>query len=309
MSTPNKGKIIIEASQETHQSLEVPSTTGSSSSEARTTRSRSPTQLPAELVLKVRTQLSSLNTIREIAESLPSLPQKTTIHDLNILAGHMEELHKAFQKEHSYMEVSWPTAFINHDYFANDVYQQEISVVMMTKLTISRLKSELTVITAPHASTQTNDDRSRARLPDISLPKFSGEYLKWPAFRDLFSSLILQSSRLTNIERLHYLRGCMEGKAAQVIEGLPLTGDSLQPSWELLTSRFENKRLITQAHLDQLFKISTPTSKSADALNKIITTVAEATKALHTLGISENLGDCMLVHHVTRHLDKATMEA
>ncbi|XP_011866999.1 PREDICTED: uncharacterized protein LOC105561540 [Vollenhovia emeryi] len=143
------------------------------------------------------------------------------------------------------------------------------------------------------------DRRKHSRLPDISLPKFSGEYAAWPAFRNLFTSLILSNQKLTDVERLHYLRSSLEGAPAQLVSGLSMTGDSLVPSWELLKDRYENKRLLIHSCLDKLFASSTPVPRKAAALDKFITGVKEALKALEALGAKEELGDCAVVYHVT----------
>lgn len=131
----------------------------------------------------------------------------------------------------------------------------------------------------------------------------------WPSFRELFSSVVLDSSRLNNVEKLHYLRSCVQGPAEQLIRSLPLTGDSLQPSWELLVARYENKRLVIQAHLDNLFSLTMATPKDAAFLTKLISTVSEANKALQSLGMTQDMWDCLLVHHVSRYLDRDTREA
>ncbi|XP_011883857.1 PREDICTED: uncharacterized protein LOC105571000 [Vollenhovia emeryi] len=125
----------------------------------------------------------------------------------------------------------------------------------------------------------------------------------------LSTELTLKHSKLNDVEKLHYLRGCVQGIAEQLIRGLPLTGDSLQPSWDLLTSRFENKRLIIQAHFDSLFNLTPASPKNAASLIQLVTTVSEVDRALKSLGIAKHMWDCLLVHHVSRFLDRNTRVA
>ncbi|EZA48266.1 hypothetical protein X777_14098, partial [Ooceraea biroi] len=133
------------------------------------------------------------------------------------------------------------------------------------------------------------------RLPDIKLPKFNGDYSAWPSFRELFTSIIMECPRLNNVERLHYLRSCVHGPAEQLIRSLPMTGDSLQASWDLLIVRYENKRLIIQAHLDNLFNLSMATPKNAAFLTKLISTVSESNKALQSLGMTQDMWACWCI--------------
>ncbi|EZA62185.1 hypothetical protein X777_02810 [Ooceraea biroi] len=114
---------------------------------------------------------------------------------------------------------------------------------------------------------------------------------------------------LTRVEKLHYLRSSMQGSADQLIRSLPMTDDSLQASWDLLISRYENKRLIIQAHLDKLFDLTMTSSKSAASIMGLVSTVSESNKALQSLGMSQDMWDCVLVHYISRFLDRDTREA
>ena len=174
---------------------------------------------------------------------------------------------------------------------------------------LSRFRRNLCGASSSHTVSRDSEPQAHSRLPDIKLPKFNGDYANWPSFRELFSAVILQHAKLNDVEKLHYLRSCVQSPAEQLIRGLPLTRDSLQSSWDLLTSRYENKRLIMQSHLDNLFSLAHASSKSAASLTKLISTVSEANKALHSLGMTEYMWDCFLVHHVSRFLDRDTREA
>lgn len=148
-----------------------------------------------------------------------------------------------------------------------------------------------------------------SKLPDIQLPKFTGEYARWPAYRELFKSIVLDNSRLSKVEKLHYLRSCLKGAPSQLISALPLTGDSLEPSWEMLTSKYENKRLTVQSHLDQLFALTPITSRSAASLGRISGTIAEVNQSLKALGMTESMWDCFLIQFAVRNIDRVTREA
>ncbi|XP_071581736.1 uncharacterized protein [Temnothorax nylanderi] len=294
------------------QTLKVPSQTKTSeqTEPSRTSqRTKSPARLSAELYLKCRTQMCRVESIRKLVESIPDSATETSLGRVTAQITQLEELHKAFLKEHTYFEVAWPESFLDHEYFSNNVHFNETLLVCSGRETLTQFKHELTEpLLTQNLTTQLNRP-AHPRLPEISLPSFDGSYTAWPQFKELFSSVIMDSSRLTNVEKLHYLRSSLKGSPAQLIQNLSMTGDSLMPSWELLIGRYENKRLIIQAHLDQLSSIRTPAHKNASSLTKLISTVTEATNALQSLGISEQLGNCMLVHHVSRFLDSDTREA
>ncbi|XP_071579349.1 uncharacterized protein [Temnothorax nylanderi] len=312
MSQQDVNKPIDSGRSTPTQTLKVPSQTKTSeqTDPSRTSqRTKSPARLSAELYLKCRTQMCRVESIRKLVESIPDSATDTSLGRVTAQITQLEELHKAFLKEHAYFEVTWPESFLDHEYFSNNVHFNETLLVCSDREALTQLKHELTEpLLTQNLTTQLNRP-AHPRLPEISLPSFDGSYTAWPQFKELFSSVIMDSSRLTNVEKLHYLRSSLKGSPAQLIQNLSMTGDSLMPSWELLIGRYENKRLIIQAHLDQLSSIRTPAHKNASSLTKLISTVTEATNALQSLGISEQLGNCMLVHHVSRFLDSDTREA
>ncbi|XP_071642982.1 uncharacterized protein [Temnothorax longispinosus] len=229
-------------------------------------RQASPVRLSAEHTLKVQTQMNRIATL--------------------------EEVHKAFLKEHAYFVVSWPAALIAHEYFSKNAFAVEAQECMMARRSLAKLKGALAEKIAPKAASETaQPPRSQPRLPDINIPSFKGEYEAWPTYRDLFKAVIYDSQRLTDVEKLHYLRLSLEGPPAQLISGLPLTADSLKPSWEML-----------------LFASSTPVQKNAAALDKLLNTFKEGIKGLQSLGVSQDLGDCILVYQLSRQLDRQTKE-
>ncbi|XP_011860461.1 PREDICTED: uncharacterized protein LOC105557754 [Vollenhovia emeryi] len=231
-------------------------------------RTASPARLPTELALKVKTQMGRIATLRELTDSLPDVPAKTSLEEVGQFQLLIEETHKAFLKEHAYFEVSWPSALIHHDYFAENAHQQESRCYMQARRVIGVLRHALA---AQPAQSQTSssageDRRTHSRLRDISLPKFTGEYAAWPAFRDLFSSLIISNQQLTN------------------------TAHPFLPG------------------MDKLFANSTPVPRKVASLDKLVSGVKEALKALEALEVKEKLGNCAVVYQVTRQLDRVTRE-
>lgn len=271
-------------------------------SPAGNTRAQStPAQLSTELILKVQAQKGRLTLIKELQDNLPSSKE-----ELLEYKKHIDDTFKMFSKVHSYFETVWPADCLDHEYFSNDWYLDAQRIYTSLTREVARLRSSFPQDTA--SSSVCPDTTPHTKLPDISLPEFKGEYSEWPTFSDLFKSLIIDNSKLSDVERLHYLRGCLKDALAQLIASLPLTGASLSQSWDLLTSRYENKRLIVQSHFDKLFGITTA-QKNSSSLNLLITTVSETHKALLNLGVTTTLGDNMMVYHVSKHLDPATREA
>ncbi|GFV60707.1 uncharacterized protein TNCV_4180431 [Trichonephila clavipes] len=94
-----------------------------------------------------------------------------------------------------------------------------------------------------------NESRQASiKLPDIPLPQFSGLYEEWSTFKDQFDSLISYNEKLTNSQKLYYLRFTLRGHAKQI----ECCDDTFEALLEALTLRYENKRAIFDTHLQAI---------------------------------------------------------
>lgn len=89
---------------------------------------------------------------------------------------------------------------------------------------------------------QVNPQKIAVKLPDIKLPTFNGSFDGWLEFRDTFESLINQNADLSGIQRYHYLRASLEGKAAEVIKSIEFSEQGYYVAWDALVDRFNNKK-------------------------------------------------------------------
>lgn len=97
-------------------------------------------------------------------------------------------------------------------------------------------------VTSPSCSSLTNHLQSNAmRLPPIEIPKFNGNWQRWTAFIDTFNAMFHNNISLVPVQRFHYLRSCLEGQAADVIQSIPTTGENYLQAYNTLINRYENK--------------------------------------------------------------------
>nr|XP_034192561.1 uncharacterized protein LOC117609912 [Osmia lignaria] len=297
-TTDKWSEIQSDDSQETLEVSELnPSPRTSSVLHLHATRASLPATLPIELQLKVRTQMGRLTSIQDVHEAVIKNSGDLSMEELADLKAQIEEALKAFNQEHAYLEVVWPTSMAHHEYFEANCHLQMQRACSAVKRFIAKEKASLLNL----RSTQQLET-----LPVISLPKFTGSYTDWPPFFELFSSMILTNTRLQNVEKFYYLKRCLEGEPAQLISNLPLTDASLQSALEQLRTRYENKRLLIQAHLDQLLALPATKHHSARLLNQLLTAAIENRNAVLNLVDPNQLADCILVHQVSSRLDGAT---
>ena len=97
--------------------------------------------------------------------------------------------------------------------------------------------------------------QARAKLPKISLEKFTGNPELWYAFWDSFSSLIDDNADLNEIDKFNYLRSFLGGEALSSISGLSLTRENYGSAVSLLKDRFGKKVFVISSHMDSLMKL------------------------------------------------------
>ena len=142
---------------------------------------------------------------------------------------------------------------------------------------------------------------NRIKLPDINLPKFSGDPLKWTSFWDTMKSNIFDTD-LSNVDKFNYLRSALIGEASELIAGLPTTSDALDEACALLKREYAKTDKIEAAHFLELLNLKPPTKARGrekldhkslrDYKNKVATNV----RCLASLNIKPSEYERMALH-------------
>ncbi|KYM95826.1 hypothetical protein ALC62_13525 [Cyphomyrmex costatus] len=151
--------------------------------------------------------------------------------------------------------------------------------------------------------------RSMSKLPRINLPMFDGTFEKWESFRDKFKSMIYDDCTLTNVDRMHYLSSCVEGSARNALDHLAVTNSNFEIAWNILLSRYDNKRRLITTHLTSFFNLPTCTNETSNNLRNIRDQTNKAIQALSNLGCATEHWDDLLVFLVAQKLDKSSRKA
>lgn len=147
------------------------------------------------------------------------------------------------------------------------------------------------------------------KLPRIDIPKFAGHYNTWTGFHDLFTSLVHNAPNLTNVQKMHYLRSSVEGEAERQIRSFKVTDANYVEAWAALQSRYHNKRLIINSHLEQFIDMPKSQNESPTSLRRQLDTFTEAVRALAALDMPTDHWDALLVFHLVNKVDPETKRA
>lgn len=142
------------------------------------------------------------------------------------------------------------------------------------------------------------------KLPTISLPKFEGKSENWLEFRDTFASLIHGNDAITEIQKFHYLRGSLQGKAAEIIKSLEFSAENYEIAWSALCERYT--RVLVHNHIKALFGLDIINKESSEKIRALIDFVWKHLRSLSSLAPTETFWEILIIFLVTSKLDPIT---
>lgn len=154
-----------------------------------------------------------------------------------------------------------------------------------------------------YCSSNKQNDAIKYKLPDITLPRFSGNYPDFPGFVNMFDALVHNNERLSLVQKKHYLTSCLAGEPANLIKHLSSIADNYEVARKLLFDRYDDKRLIADAHLSALLALPAVSVKNASHLRSFVNVLQENTSGLTSLGFPVKEWSLILLHIFTRKLD------
>lgn len=220
------------------------------------------------------------------------------------------------------LEQLWDKFFMIHEQLVEGYAKDELGKSIYTSQQVydnaderyldykSELKTILNTLKAPakssvmkSQSSSSASKGSQVKLPKITIPTFSGLYTEWMSFRDLFVSLIHDNRDIDNVQKLHYLKGHLRGEAEQLLRHIPITNDSYEQCWTLLTGRYNNKQYLINCILKRFFAQNNVVSESANAIKELLDVTSETLNALKSLGINIQSWDVLIIYIVSQRLD------
>nr|XP_047144811.1 uncharacterized protein LOC100214846 [Hydra vulgaris] len=134
-----------------------------------------------------------------------------------------------------------------------------------------------------------------AKLPKLTLPKYSGDPMTFQSFWDSFDSAIHSNQVLNDISKFNYLKSLLEGNASLSTQGLAITGENYRTAIKILKERFGDEQVIISAHMDALLNIQPTQSNKVSEIRTIFDLVEIHTKNLELLNVnSEDFGPVLV---------------
>ncbi|XP_055714965.1 uncharacterized protein LOC129809178 [Phlebotomus papatasi] len=169
-----------------------------------------------------------------------------------------------------------------------------VKTIADTTVKQSALIEKLTTSSPSSANTNT-------KLPQMSLPKFSGKFSEWIEFRDNFESSIINHAGLSPVQKFQYLKNSLTDSARSEIKHLPITNANFEIAWDALKERFEKPYNIIMDHIQQFKSLPCTSSTNIEQLSQLCNTASESVSAVRALGVESF--DLWLIHDILLKLD------
>ncbi|GFT64481.1 integrase catalytic domain-containing protein [Trichonephila clavipes] len=145
---------------------------------------------------------------------------------------------------------------------------------------------------------------SVVNLPKLEVPHFYGNCENWISFKELFKFSILDNKSISDLEKLQNLQASVHGEAAKLIRGFAITVDNLKNCWDILCSRYENKRQLALSQINKLFSIKISRANTSKLLLEIIDICNEVIRNLKTLDLETNsLTELIIINFLISKVD------
>ncbi|XP_058817221.1 uncharacterized protein LOC131680524 [Topomyia yanbarensis] len=144
------------------------------------------------------------------------------------------------------------------------------------------------------------------KLPQMNMPIFSGNYLEWQSFFDLFDSLVHQNPGLKDSQKLYYLKTNLSGEAASLISHLKITDANYGLALEKLKSRYDKPREIANQHIKRFLTQPPLASSSAHGLRSLHDISDEVIRALKAMDREDR--DTWLLFILSEKVDADTKQ-
>ncbi|XP_055678141.1 uncharacterized protein LOC129786910 [Lutzomyia longipalpis] len=149
-----------------------------------------------------------------------------------------------------------------------------------------------------------NNSINQVKLPQLTMPTFTGNYADWSSFKDSFSCTIHQNKGLSNVQKFQYLKAQLSGEAASIVKHIAVTDDNYLLAWNLLEERFEKKQSIVSQYLRTFLEQSSVPDANPKLLRSLYNTTHGVIQALDAMDCTDR--DIWLIHILLNKLDKET---
>ncbi|XP_055528072.1 uncharacterized protein LOC129720607 [Wyeomyia smithii] len=248
-------------------------------------------------------------SFNNIVDFVSNYPEDVTASQLSVRLEHLAELWEKIGELVAEVE-SHEDFVVEDDAFAKERLDFENRYFHVKSSLLDKTKELQDPPVQDQSSAQVDNSMhvssDHVRLPQIKLQTFDGNIDEWLSFRDLFTSLIHWKVELPDVEKLHYLKGCLQGEAKALIDPLKITRGNYQIAWETLLKRYNNSKLLKKRQIQSLLKLPSVAKESAVELHTLLESFERVIHTLDQIVQPNDYKDLLLVNILSSRLDPST---
>jgi len=165
--------------------------------------------------------------------------------------------------------------------------------------------------TSPSNSADTkgsNRDLATTELPKISLMMFDGNRTRWVDFLETYKVLMHEATDIVAVKKMHYLKGCLKGEAAGVINAILITPDGYFAAWKALLQFYDNPRRMMQVYMKRYFDLPSIVNATQQNIDAVLNAKTQLHRALKNMADPAILVEYLITYSTTRPLDNDTRQ-
>ncbi|XP_062713273.1 uncharacterized protein LOC134290219 [Aedes albopictus] len=247
------------------------------------------------------------SSLQDILEFIEDFKEDTKLSQVEIRLEKLEEIWEKFSE--TLVEIK-----SHDDYNGEETYDKERREFNNHYEAKSFLVDQVKELKEPSSLDQSvravdasmHGVLDNVRLPQIKLQSFNGDIDEWLGFRDLFTSLIHWKPDLPEVEKIHYLKGCLQGEPRSLIDPLKITKANYQVAWDMLLKRYNNSKQLKKRQIQSLLSLPTLSKESVGELHTLLESFERIVQTLDLVIQPAEYKDLLLVNILTSRLDPVT---
>ena len=128
--------------------------------------------------------------------------------------------------------------------------------------------------------------QASVKLPKIVFKKFDGNPTNFLSFWDSYNTTIHENEDISDVNKMAYLFGLLEGPAYSAVKGFTMTSGNYTEVIDVLHERFGSKAVIISSHMDASLKLPFVNNSDTKRLRSVYDLTEQNIRRLKTLGIS-----------------------
>ncbi|XP_055645119.1 uncharacterized protein LOC129780856 [Toxorhynchites rutilus septentrionalis] len=272
-------------------------------------RSTSSSKKPSSLKV-LTTKLKEMQaTVNDIGHFVDRYKEDTTIGEVEVRLERLENLLEKYGE--TLIEIKVHDDFDPSDGTYDEERQEFCERFYHVKSFLKDKMRGMTDLPVKNQSVCSEDNpiphtHEHVRLPQIRLQTFNGDIDEWISFRDLFISVIHSKPDLPEVEKLHYLKGCLIGEPRNLIDPLQITTTNYHIAWEMLLKRYNDSKQLRRRQVQSLFSLPTINKESIAELHELLEGFERTVQTLDQIIQQVEYKDLLLVNILTSRLDPVT---